>query len=87
MTDRRLTHVEVRQKQNGTWRVFYPDPGWISCPPDCKIKHKHDYEPAWCESTYQPTSYKDAMDWAGKMAGSREIKVIKFVPINQRRKK
>jgi len=79
-------HIEVKQKANGEWRVFYPDPGWISCPPDCSIKHKHDYDPAWVESTYQPMDYEDALAWAEKMAEKREIVIVPFVPINQRKR-
>ena len=62
--------------RDGTYRVWYPDPGWIPCPPVCYIKHSHDYKQGWIESTYAPTDLADAMDWAGKLAEEREVKLV-----------
>ena len=83
-------HVEVRERQNGSWSVFYPDPGFIPCSPVCNLNkvlrnHKHDYEQTWIESTYKPTSYQDALDWARYLSDGREVKVVAFVPLAERR--
>lgn len=77
-------HVEVREKQNGTWRVYYPDPGWIPCEPVCHLKHKHDYEQNWIESHYKPEDYEDALNWAEAISEGREVKVVTFVPLRER---
>jgi hypothetical protein len=76
-------HIEVREKQNETWVVFYPDPGFIPCAPACDLSkimraHKHEYEPSWIETNYKPTSYEDALEWAEYLAEGREVKVIPF---------
>lgn len=81
------SHVEVREKMNGTWRIFYPDPAWIPCDPRCEVKHKHDREMNWIESNYQPVDYEDALDWADVLAEGREVKTVSFVPLSQRRKR
>jgi len=69
-------HVEVRERRDGTFRVWYPDPGWIPCAPVCHLKHSHDYKQGFVESYYHPTSREDAMDWAEKLAEGREVKVL-----------
>lgn len=78
-------HIEVRERMDGTWRVWYPDPGWIACEPVCKLKHKHDYEIAWIESRYHPTDYEDALAWADYISDGREVKVVSYVPFGGRR--
>ena len=85
-------HIEVREKQNGTWSVFYPDPGFLPCPPGCDLAkvvrtHKHEYEQGWIESTYKPEDYADACDWAALLAEGREVKIVPFVPLQERRRK
>lgn len=74
-------HIEVRERANGTWSVFYADPGFVPCAPGCDLQrvmrtHKHTYEQAMIESTYKPESYEDALDWAQYLAEEREIKIV-----------
>ena len=74
-------HIEVREKRDGTWLVFYPDPGFIPCEPTCNLSkvmrnHKHSFKQDFIQSTYIPTSYADALDWADKLAEGREVKVV-----------
>lgn len=81
--------VEVRERQDGSWRVFYPDPGWIPCEPVCHLKeryknHKHDYEQRWIESNYVPASYSDALDWAETL-GHREVRVVGYMTPAERK--
>lgn len=85
-------HVEVRERQNGSFTVHYPDPGFIPCAPVCDLKrnvrgHKCDYEQKWIETHYQPTSYEDALAWATYLSDGREVKVVGFVPLAERRRK
>ena len=87
--------IEVRERQDGTWRVWYADPGWIPCEPVCRLKdrdrnHKHDYDQRWVESNYEPTSYSDALEWANFLSEDREVRIMPFVPLaerNRRKKK
>jgi hypothetical protein len=72
-------HVEVRERRDGTYRVWYPDEGWIPCPPVCDLKHSHNYRQGHVESFYHPTSLEDAMEWAYQLAEGREVKVV---PVN-----
>lgn len=86
-----FTHIEVRERQNGSWTVHYPDPGFVPCAPVCDLKknvrgHKCDYEQSFIETNYKPTSFADAMDWANYLADGREVKVVSFVPLSERRK-
>lgn len=86
-----FTHIEVRGRQNGSWTVHYPDPGFVPCAPVCDLKknvrgHKCDYEQSYIETNYKPTSYADAMGWANYLAEGREVKVVSFVPLSERRK-
>jgi hypothetical protein len=76
--------IEVREKQNGSWRVWYADPAWIPCDPRCEIKHKHDREMNWIETHYVPTSYADALDWAEFLAEGREVRIVPYVPLAER---
>lgn len=81
--------VEIRERQDGGWRVFYPDPGWIPCEPVCRLKdrdrnHKHDYDQRWIESNYHPTSYDDALEWAWSL-GHGEPRIVPFVPLYERK--
>lgn len=84
--------VEVRERQDGKWRVWYPDPGWIPCEPVCRLKdrdknHKHDYEQRWIESNYEPSTYFDALEWAEGM-GHREVRVVPYAtPAERKRQK
>jgi len=85
-------HIEVRERQNGSYGVFYADPGWIPCAPGCDMNrvvrsHKHDYTRPWVETYYKPADLEDAMDWAEKLAEGREVKLVPFVPLSERRKK
>lgn len=70
--------LQVREKMNGSWIVLYPDPGFIPCAPVCHLRHKHEYEQTLIESTYKPTDFDDAMDWASSLADGREIKIVKY---------
>jgi len=80
-------HIEVRQKRDGSFSIFYPDEGFISCPPVCDLKHKHDYERGWTESSVVPKNKEDAMTWAQMLAEDREVKFIPYTPLHKRRKK
>ena len=82
--------IEIRQKQNGEYRVHYPDPGFIPCAPACDLQrisraHKHDYVQGWIEAYYHPTDLEDAMKFAALLAEGREVKLLEFVPLAQRR--
>lgn len=82
-------HIEVREKRDGTWTVWYPDPGWIPCAPNCQLNkvqraHKHDYEQTFVETHYVPTSFSDAMAWAEDLAEGREIKVLPYMTLGER---
>lgn len=84
-----FSHVELRERQNGSWLVFYPDPGWIPCAPACRLNqvmrtHKHDYEQAWLQTHYTPTSYEDALAWANLLAEGREVKVLPYKTLAER---
>lgn len=70
--------LEVRQKMDESWIVLYPDEAFIPCAPVCYIKHKHEYEPKLVESYYKPKDYKDAKNWAEKLAEGRQIKTVKY---------
>lgn len=50
--------------------------------------HKHDFgPPSQIETHYQPTSFEDAMQWAEYLSEGREIKVLDYVPLHERRKR
>ena len=70
--------IEVRERRDGTWRVWYPDEGYIPCPPVCELKHSHDYKQKMVESFYHPTSREDAKLWAAALAEEREVKVFRY---------
>lgn len=76
--------IEVRERQNGTWRVWYPDPAWIACDTRCEIKHKHDRELHWIECHHQPAIYADALEWAEYLADGREVRIVPYVPVAER---
>lgn len=86
-------HIEMRQKLNGDWLIFYPDPGFLPCSPVCAFgqrgmplpTHKHEHEPKWIESEYKPTDRDDALAYSTLLAEGREVKVIEWVPPQQRR--
>lgn len=83
------THVEVRERQDGSWLVFYPDPGWIPCAPACRLNqvirgHKHDYQQPWIQSYYIPTSLHDAIEYATFVSDGREVKTMPFRTIAER---
>ena len=83
------SHIEMRQKQNGTWTVWYPDPGWIPCAPVCRLAtvqpgHKHDYQQGWIQTNYTPTSYEDALEWADLLAEGHEVKILPHLTIAER---
>ena len=80
-------HIEVRERMDGGWRVWYPDPAWIPCEPVCKLVHKHDYEMRWIESHYKPVDFEDALGWANSLCEGREVKVISYEPVGGRRRK
>lgn len=69
-------HIEVREHQNGTFTVWYPDEAFCPCAPVCGEKHKHSYKQGHVQSTYSPVSRDDADDWAFKMAEGREVKFV-----------
>lgn len=70
--------IEVRERRDGTFRVFYPDEGFVPCPPVCDLKHSHDYKQGWSESYYQPTDLDDAIEWATSLAEERQVRVIRY---------
>jgi hypothetical protein len=79
-----FSHVEVREKQDGTWTVWYPDVSWIPCAPVCRLtdverSHKHDYEQKWYETHYKPETLADAIDWATQIAEGVEVKVLPYL--------
>lgn len=83
-------HFEVREQQNGTWSVWYPDPAFIPCAPVCDLgkvmrTHKHVYEQDWIKTNYQPTNYEDAMQWAEYLAEGRDVKVFPFLTAAEKR--
>lgn len=85
-------HIEIREKQNGDWVVSYSDPGFIPCEPTCQMnrvlpRHKHDYECPQVDTHYLPKSFEDAVDWAEYLSEGREVKIVKYVPIQDRRRK
>lgn len=82
-------HIELREKRDGSWSVWYPDSGWIPCSSNCRLGdvlrgHKHDRVQPWIETNYTPTSYDDALAWAELLAEGREVKVLKFMTIGER---
>lgn len=82
-------HIEVREKRDGSWSVFYPDPGWIPCAANCRLGevlrgHKHDRVQPWIETNYVPTSFEDAMAWAELLAEGKPVKVMKYMTIGER---
>lgn len=84
-----FTHIEVREKRDGSWSVWYPDPGWIPCAANCRLNevlrgHKHDRVQPWIETHYTPTSYEDALVWAELLAEGRDVRVVKFMTIGER---
>lgn len=79
-------YVEVREKMDGSWVVSYSDPGFIPCPPVCHLKHKHEYVQPQIDSHYRPTDFEDATAWAHALADGREVKVVSFIPLHERRK-
>lgn len=84
-------HVEIRERQDKTFRVFYSDEGFIPCAPVCRLgeytkSHKHDYTQKMVESYYIPVSEDDAIDYAERLAEGREVKMLRFKTINERNK-
>jgi len=79
--------VEVRQKRDGTFTIHYPTEGWLPCPPNCDTRHKHEYQRSYTESYYAPTDLDDAIDYAQKLAGWNDVKVIEYTSPAQRFKK
>ena len=77
--------IEVRERQDYSWKVLYPDEGFIPCPPVCALKHSHDYKQKMVETFYQPTDQDDAMAWAQMLAEEREIKVFPYQGIRKPR--
>lgn len=83
-------HIEVREKQNGTWTVWYPDPAWIPCAPSCNLRerdryHKHDFDQPFIQTHYVPTSYSDALAWAESLADGREVKILPYMTLAERK--
>lgn len=72
-------HVEVRERKDGTYRVWYPDEGFVPCAPSCDLRHKHEYKQGHVESFYHPATFDDAVEWAYKLADGREVKIV---PVN-----
>jgi hypothetical protein len=78
-------HVEVRERRDYEWRVWYPDEGFVPCAPVCHLQHSHDYQQKLVESFYQPADEDDAVEYAALLAGSREVKVVPFQGIRKSR--
>lgn len=70
-------HIEIREHLNGSFSVWYPDPGFTPCAPTCGEKHKHTFKQGHVESEYEPTDRADADDWAYQLAEGREVKYVK----------
>ena len=64
-------HIEIKEKKDGSWEIWYPEEGWVACTCD-KCKHVTE-APLFC-SYYKPTSLEDAQDWLKDTR--REIRVI-----------
>ena len=77
-------HIEVRERTDGAYRVWYPDEGFIPCPPVCDIRHSHDYKQKMVESYYHPTDLDDALEWAYSMAEEREVKLVPFQGVRKK---
>lgn len=68
--------IEVRRHLDGHYSIWYPEEGWISCPPVCELKHKHAIQHPHVESFYKPTDLEDALEYAESLAYGREVKVV-----------
>jgi hypothetical protein len=76
-------HIEIRQKRDGTYRVWYPEEGFLPCPENCELNkvrrsHKHKFDRPFVESYYVPTSLSDATDWAESLALGRDVILIPY---------
>lgn len=85
-------YLELREKTDGTWEIYYPEEGFVPCPTPCNIKehdkqHKCTRDRGWTKSSFgirgislpEPDkSYEAAMAYAEVMnkGMDREIKVI-----------
>jgi hypothetical protein len=76
-------HIEVKEKKDYSFRVWYPDEGFVPCSMRCEIKHSHDYKQKMIESSYVPEDEADAMEYARLVAEGREIKVIHYQGIRK----
>ena len=71
-------HIEVRERKDYSWRVWYPDEGFVPCAPVCELRHSHDYHQKHVESYYRPTDRADAESYARQLAEGRDVKVVPY---------
>jgi hypothetical protein len=76
--------IEIRQQRDKTYKVFYPEVGFIAdpvCPTGCKVHHKHTRklkERGWeaCFGSWE--SLTEAQKWAEFIAEGRDVKMVPF---------
>ncbi len=78
-------HIEVRERQNGSWTVHYLEDGWIPCPPSCEFKHKHDVVRPMVEAPYKGMTLDQALVVADDYANGREVLIVEFMTPAERR--
>lgn len=67
--------VEIKEKQDGSWSIWYPEEGWVLC--TCE-KCKHKTEHPLYESGYKPTDLEDAKRYAKTI--SKNVKIVPLTP-------
>ena len=78
LTDTGEMAIEVRRHLDGHYSVWYPEEGWLPCPPRCELRHSHSITHPYTESFYQPKDLDDALAYAEDLAQGREVKVTKL---------
>ncbi len=85
--------IELREKRDGTWTVWYLDEAFIPCPGVCRLKevdrrHKCEHDRPYVQSYFgvrgiscpEPdVSYEAAMEFAVYMQAGNETREIKVV--------
>lgn len=69
-------HVEIRERSNGSWTLFYPQVAWIGCLSDCKLRHKHQTVQPMEQSGETWQTLSEAQEAAQRYAHGREVKVF-----------
>jgi hypothetical protein len=72
----RMRPVELRQRQDETWALWYPDPGFNPC--DCSKKCLQETlaGPRMIESSYIGQTLDDALREAREISGVGEPRII-----------